>query len=113
MATWVAAGPGSFGFDELLAVVGGDNVLAAAGVRYPKISVEEVLRAKPEVILDLSYAAHGGIEVWSSAKGDARVVIVTEQALLAPSPRVVMRSRCSRKRSRAESRTLRTPCSTT
>ncbi len=83
----VAAGPGSW-LDELLAVDGGDNVLAAAGVRYPKISVEEVLRAKPEVILDLSYAAHGGIEVWNSAKGDARVVIVTEQALLAPSPRV-------------------------
>ena len=83
----VAAGPGSW-LDELLAVDGGENVLAAAGVRYPKISVEEVLRAKPEVILDLSYAARSGIDVWNPVKGAARVVVVTEQALLAPSPRV-------------------------
>ena len=83
----VAAGPGSW-LDELLAVGGGDNVLAAAGVRYPKISIEEVLRARPELILDLSYAAHGGIEVWDPARGDARVVVLPEQALIAPSPRV-------------------------
>ena len=82
-----AAGPGSW-LDELLAVVGGDNVLAAAGVRYPKISVEEVLRAKPDVILDLSYAARSGLTAWTAVKGEARVVAVTEQALLAPSPRV-------------------------
>ena len=83
----VAAGPGSW-LDELLAVVGGDNVLAAAGVRYPKISVEEVLRAKPEVILDLSNATHSGMDAWNAAKGDARVVAVTDQSLAAPSPRV-------------------------
>src|SRR6185295_11600272 len=41
----VAAGPGSW-VDELLAVVGGDNVLSASGIRYPKISTEEVLREK-------------------------------------------------------------------
>jgi iron complex transport system substrate-binding protein len=83
----VAAGPGSW-LDELLAVVGGDNVLAAAGVRYPKISTEEVLRAKPDVILDLSYAAHGDVTAWAAAKGNARVVVLTDQALIAPSPRV-------------------------
>ena len=83
----VAAGPGSW-LDELLAVVGGDNVLAAAGVRYPKISTEEVLRAKPDVILDLSYAAHGGVEAWATVRGSARVVVLTDQALIAPSPRV-------------------------
>ncbi|HLL22033.1 MAG TPA: helical backbone metal receptor, partial [Kofleriaceae bacterium] len=43
----VAAGPGSW-LDELLAVVGGENVLAASGVRYPKLSMEEVLRAQPD-----------------------------------------------------------------
>ena len=53
----VAAEPGSW-IDELLAVVGGDNVMLASGVRYPKISLEEVLRGQPDVILDLSYAAH-------------------------------------------------------
>lgn len=52
----VAAGPGSW-VDELLAIAGADNILAASGVRYPKISLEEVLRGQPDVILDLSQAS--------------------------------------------------------
>ena len=52
----VAAGPGSW-IDELLAITGGENVLAGSGVRYPKVSMEEVLRGRPDVILDLSFAA--------------------------------------------------------
>jgi len=87
----VAAGPGSW-VDELLAIVGADNVLAAAGTRYPKISVEEVLRARPEIILDLSYAAREGIAPWRAVDVPAvaanRVKPLTEQAVLAPSPRV-------------------------
>lgn len=87
----VTAGPGSW-IDELLAVVGGDNVLSAAGVRYPKISAEEVLRARPEVILDLSYAARNSIAAWDRLAVPAvaahRVRAITEPFLLAPSPRV-------------------------
>jgi len=87
----VAAGPGSW-VDELLAILGADNVLAAAGTRYPKISVEEVLRARPEIILDLSYAAREGIAPWRAVDVPAvaanRVKPLTEQAVLAPSPRV-------------------------
>ena len=89
----VAAGPGSW-IDELLAVVGGDNVLVASGVRYPKISLEEVLRGQPDVILDLSYAARGtgGTEPWKEvvvpATRTGRVVALSEQYLIAPSPRV-------------------------
>jgi iron complex transport system substrate-binding protein len=49
----VAVGPGSW-VDELLAVTGGDNILATSGVRYPKISFEEILRGQPDVIIDLS-----------------------------------------------------------
>ncbi|MEO7095118.1 MAG: hemin ABC transporter substrate-binding protein, partial [Polyangiales bacterium] len=76
--------------DELLAVVGGENVLAGAGVKYPKISMEEVLRAKPEVILDMSYAARGdkGLEPWRAAGVSGRAVLLAEQFLIAPSPRV-------------------------
>ena len=81
----IAGGPGSW-IDELLAIEGGDNVLAAAGVRYPKISVEEVMRTRPELILDLSYAARTSAAEW---KPYGKVVVITEQALLAPSPRVV------------------------
>ena len=87
----VTGGPGSW-IDELLAVVGGDNVLSAAGTRYPKISAEEVLRARPEVILDLSYAARDSIAAWDRlaipAVAAHRVRAITDPFLLAPSPRV-------------------------
>jgi iron complex transport system substrate-binding protein len=85
----VAAGPGSW-IDELLAVAGGENVLAASGVRYPKVSLEEVLRANPDVILDLSHDAKPG--AWQAidvpATRQHRVVILGEPYLVAPSPRV-------------------------
>jgi cobalamin transport system substrate-binding protein len=87
----VTAGPGSW-VDELLAVVGGDNVLSAAGVRYPKISAEEVLRARPEVILDLSYAARDSVAAWDPLAVPAvaahRVRAIADPFLIAPSPRV-------------------------
>ncbi len=91
LGSLVAAGPGSW-IDELLAVTGAENVLAGSGVRYPKISLEEVLRGQPEVILDLSYAARGGVEPWQAAAVPAtkagRVVALSDAYLLAPSPRV-------------------------
>jgi iron complex transport system substrate-binding protein len=87
----VAVGPGSW-VDELLAVVGGDNVLAASGVRYPKISLEEVLRSQPEVILDLSFAGKSDIAAWNGvdvpAVTNKRVIALSEPYLVAPSPRV-------------------------
>ena len=87
----IAAGPGSW-VDELIAVVGGDNVLAASGVRYPKISLEEVLRGDPEIILDVSYAAEKDVAVWNgvdvSATKTGRVKALKEPYLRGPSPRV-------------------------
>jgi iron complex transport system substrate-binding protein len=87
----VSAGPGSW-IDELLAVVGGENMLAAAGVRYPKISAEEVLRGRPDVILDLSYAARHSAAAWQSVDVPAvtagRVRALDDAYLIAPSPRV-------------------------
>lgn len=87
----VAAGPGSW-IDELLAVVGAENVLAASGVRYPKISREEILRGAPDVILDLSYAARASTKEWNEldvpATETGRVVVLNEPYLIAPSPRV-------------------------
>ena len=89
----IAAGTGTY-IDELLAVVGGENVLAGAGVKYPKISMEEVLRAQPEVILDMSYAGRGekGLDPWKAAEVPAvktgHVVLLADAFLIAPSPRV-------------------------
>lgn len=87
----VAAGSGSW-VDELLALVGAENVLAASGVRYPKVSMEEVLRAQPEVILDLSFAGKSGTDAWQAANVPAvhahRVIALSAPFLIAPSPRV-------------------------
>ena len=87
----VAAGPGSW-LDELIAVVGGDNVLAASGVRYPKISLEEVLRAQPEVIIDVSYAARTETTSWDAVNVPAvtnhAVHAMQDAYLQGPSPRV-------------------------
>jgi iron complex transport system substrate-binding protein len=87
----VAAGPGSW-IDELIAVSGGGNVLAASGVRYPKISLEEVLRGDPEIILDVSYAAERDISAWNrvevSAVRRGKVRALKEAYLRGPSPRV-------------------------
>nr|MBA3501940.1 ABC transporter substrate-binding protein [Deltaproteobacteria bacterium] len=87
----VAAGPGSW-LDELLAVTGGENVLAASGVRYPKISMEEVLRSKPDIILDASYAARASAKEWTTvdvpAVKSGRVVVIRDEYMIAPSPRV-------------------------
>ena len=89
----VAAGPGSW-VDELLAVVGGDNVLAASGVRYPKISLEEVLTGDPEIIIDLSFdkdparklAAWNGVNVTAVKTGHVKAL--DDAYLQGPSPRV-------------------------
>jgi len=87
----IAAGPGTFN-DELLAVVGGDNVLAGAGTKYPKIGAEEVLRAQPDVILDLSYAGKDSLAPWDGVKVPAvankHVVSLFGGVLAHPTPRI-------------------------
>jgi iron complex transport system substrate-binding protein len=89
----VAAGPGSW-VDELLAVAGGDNILAASGVRYPKISLEEIIAGAPEIILDLSYDTNAArkASAWKqldvAAVRENRVIMLDQDYLRGPSPRV-------------------------
>jgi iron complex transport system substrate-binding protein len=89
----VAAGPGSW-LDELLAVVGGDNVLAASISRYPKISREEVLTGHPDVILDVSHdaAKSKDVSVWQELDVPAvkagHVEALVDSYFQRPSPRV-------------------------
>lgn len=87
----VAAGPGTFN-DELLALAGGDNVLAGAAVKYPKIGTEEVLRTQPDVILDLSYAGRDSMKAWDAVEVPAvknhKVQLLTSSLLAHPSPRI-------------------------
>ena len=50
----VASGPGSY-LDELVSLLGGENVLADSAVRYPKISPETIIESAPDVILDATH----------------------------------------------------------
>ncbi len=90
----VAAGAGSW-LDELVAITGAENVLAASPLRYPKLAPEDVLRSNADVILDVSYAADpaDAQRVWQTmatvpAVAHGRVRVLKEPYLLAPSPRV-------------------------
>jgi iron complex transport system substrate-binding protein len=82
----VAAGPGSW-VGELLDAVGVDNAIAES--RYVKVSLETMLRAQPDVILDLSgqdIAAWNAIDV--PAVRNHRVFALDEKTLQGPGPRV-------------------------
>lgn len=48
----MAVGSNSF-LNELIAVAGGENIFAATGMSYPRITLEEVLARNPNVILDM------------------------------------------------------------
>lgn len=90
----VAAGPGSY-LDELLAVVGATNALADYRVRYVKLSAEQILRARPEIILDLAPAASPDTvrQDWGRlpelpAVQHGRVHVLQDSIYLAPGPRI-------------------------
>ncbi len=92
LGAMVAAGHGSFA-DELLEVIGADNVLADSAVRYPRISAEQILRGRPDVIIDSSPGAHESLSAWSSlsdvpAVANGRVHASAERAWTTPSPRL-------------------------
>ena len=93
----VAAANGSW-MDELAAMTGAANVLAGAATRYPKLSAEEIVRAAPDTILDVSYAADAATALaeWRArpelasvpAIRDGRVRVLKAPYFLAPSPRM-------------------------
>lgn len=97
LGNMVAAANGSW-MDELVAITGAQNVLSGAAVRYPKLSAEEILRAMPDVILDVSFAAdvQTALAQWRARPELARVPAIAEGRVrvlkapyfLGPSPRV-------------------------
>jgi iron complex transport system substrate-binding protein len=90
LAGLVAAASGTW-IDQLLATVGASNALAASGVRYPKVSVEEVIAADPDVVLDLSFGDEP-LAPWRTlglrAATSGRVFSRNDPYLISPSPRV-------------------------
>lgn len=90
-----SAGPGSH-IHDLIEIAGGANVAAKAGSAYPQLSLEEIVRSDPEVIVlgDADYgvsleqvAARPG---WSglSAVKNKRVFGVSADLVSRPGPRV-------------------------
>ena len=57
-------GRGSY-LNELIALAGGDNVFSDAVVAYPQVSMEEVIRRSPDVIIDMGHS-----EVMTDAQKD-------------------------------------------
>ncbi len=53
----VGAGPGTF-VDELITLVGAVNMLRGSPIAYPRVSLEQILSANPDVILDMGDFAH-------------------------------------------------------
>jgi iron complex transport system substrate-binding protein len=83
---------------NLIHLAGGENMTADEFVTYPRISLEEVLRRKPEVILVSSMEREGRFEKarqdwlqWTSipAVQKGRVHLIDSDLIDRPSPRVV------------------------
>lgn len=55
----VVAGNGCW-FDEVLQIAGGQDVVGAAGSRYPMVSIEQALAWQPEVVIDLTWHEGNG-----------------------------------------------------
>lgn len=90
-APLVVAGPGSFG-DELLGMLGAVNAAAAFQRPWPKLTAEEIVSARPDVILDAAAAMEGeapGFFTGLPGLSGVQVVAVTHPGLMQPGVRVV------------------------
>ena len=83
---------------DLIHLAGGDNMTADEPVTYPRISLEEVIRRKPQVLLVSSMEREGRFEKarqewlqWTSipAVQQGRVHLIDSDTIDRPSPRVV------------------------
>jgi iron complex transport system substrate-binding protein len=82
----VVAGPGSFA-DELLRDAGAVNIAADAGSAYPVYSVERVVRARPDVVVDAADVDVGKAKLRElPGVSEARWVEMPSLALLQPGP---------------------------
>ena len=90
----VAAGPGTY-FDELLVRARAVNVLADSPARYARISIEEILARRPDVILDAVHTADTAraLADWDAlptvpAVAQHRVYILGDTLFVTPGPRL-------------------------
>lgn len=107
LQSMVGAGPGTF-LDELLRLAGGVNILAASPIQYPKVSLEQILAADPDVIIDMGDYAHATgsdekrrreeLALWRAygrlkAVRTGRVHAVTNSHFVVPGPRMAEAAR--------------------
>ena len=84
--------------NDLIRLCGGKNLFEDEPINYPRISLEEVIRRKPEVIIISSMERAGKFEearkawlMWNSvpAVRDGRVHLIDSDIIDRPSPRIV------------------------
>jgi iron complex transport system substrate-binding protein len=95
-STYFTAGPGSFVHD-LYAILGAENIAAAAGQAYPQMGAEAIIEADPEVIVlaDVdagespdTVKARPGWESISAVQND-RIYVIDPDIVSRPGPRLV------------------------
>jgi iron complex transport system substrate-binding protein len=83
---------------DVIRLAGGDNMTKNEPITYPRISMEEVMRREPEVIIISSMERNGSFErarkdwmKWSSipAVKNRRVHLINSDLIDRPSPRIV------------------------
>jgi iron complex transport system substrate-binding protein len=90
----VAAGPGTY-LDELTSLAGADNVLRASAARYPNVSPETILEARPDVILDAVHTSNplAAARDWNAlrqvpAVDASQIHMIGEPHFISPGPRL-------------------------
>ena len=89
---------------ELLTTAGGDNVFGDALEKYPQPSLESLVQRGPEVVIDLQPGGMGGrtgatpVSDWQAVSSvpavrNGRVIVLSEDYLLIPGPRMVNTAR--------------------
>jgi iron complex transport system substrate-binding protein len=84
--------------NDIISIAGGKNMTADSGISYPRISIEEVLKKKPEIIIISSMDRGGMFEKarqewlkWTSipAARDGKVYLIDSDLIDRPSPRII------------------------
>jgi iron complex transport system substrate-binding protein len=100
LANILTASRGTF-VHEIIEYAGGENVFADLAMAYPQVSLEAILAAQPDVIIEAmpeieptEALAASVRELWAKlgplpAVKNNRVYLLTEPNALTPSPRVV------------------------
>lgn len=100
LADILTAGRGTF-VDEIVTLAGGENVFAHVAMNYPQISLEAIVAAAPDVIIEAMPEAEpsdelldGTPRLWQQlgpvpAVRNGRIFLLTDDHALIPSPRVV------------------------